>query len=281
MSTYSESHPVSRKMETGWFRPDRDQKIVAFVAIVLSFVGFYLANWLGGLPIALVGLSLYAPIYGRKKGFRRSGIASIFGAIERRKIRRRGGNVHSYNLGDTRLTFDSEDFARPEKRKKSAFPADQVTIRPRLPDGQTISPFSFIRDKTQDVDHVITFLVADGGPKFINSTLAQRFIWDKVLVTALKKGVNTTLQPIELSMMVIARDADPTEAIVHTETRWHPDFSEYEPGTTEEKLALNGLEEIYTWTQAGNASMLRLNEHLGYVTTRDSISLSRSLPLSP
>jgi mycothiol synthase len=44
--------------------------------------------------------------------------------------------------------------------------------------------------------------------------------------------------------------------------------------------ALNGLEEIYTWTQAGNSSMLRLNEHLGYVTTRNSITVSRALPLT-
>jgi mycothiol synthase len=44
--------------------------------------------------------------------------------------------------------------------------------------------------------------------------------------------------------------------------------------------ALNGVEEIYTWTQAGNSSMLRLNEHLGYVTSRTSISLSRPLPLT-
>ncbi len=44
--------------------------------------------------------------------------------------------------------------------------------------------------------------------------------------------------------------------------------------------ALNGLEEIYTWTQAGNAPMLRLNEHLGYVTTRNSITVSRTLPLT-
>jgi GNAT superfamily N-acetyltransferase len=42
----------------------------------------------------------------------------------------------------------------------------------------------------------------------------------------------------------------------------------------------NGLHEIYTWTQAGNASMLRLNEHLGYVTTRNAITLSRELPLT-
>ncbi len=44
--------------------------------------------------------------------------------------------------------------------------------------------------------------------------------------------------------------------------------------------ALNGLEEIYTWTQVGNAPMRRLNEHLGYVTTRNSITVSRALPLT-
>ena len=44
--------------------------------------------------------------------------------------------------------------------------------------------------------------------------------------------------------------------------------------------ALNGVEEIYTWTQAGNAPMRRLNEHLGYVTTRNSITVSRTLPLT-
>ena len=40
----------------------------------------------------------------------------------------------------------------------------------------------------------------------------------------------------------------------------------------------NGLEEIYTWTQAGNAPMRRLNEDLGYVTTRNSITVSRTRP---
>lgn len=43
--------------------------------------------------------------------------------------------------------------------------------------------------------------------------------------------------------------------------------------------ALNGLESVYTWTQAGNTPMLRLNEHLGYVTTRTSVTVSRPLPL--
>ena len=39
------------------------------------------------------------------------------------------------------------------------------------------------------------------------------------------------------------------------------------------------LTEVYTWTQARNASMLRLNEHLGYVTGKTSITLARPLPL--
>jgi mycothiol synthase len=43
--------------------------------------------------------------------------------------------------------------------------------------------------------------------------------------------------------------------------------------------AANGVRELYTWTQAGNSSMLRLNEHLGYVTGQTSITVSRALPL--
>ena len=43
--------------------------------------------------------------------------------------------------------------------------------------------------------------------------------------------------------------------------------------------AAHGVGEVYTWTQLGNASMRRLNEHLGYVTTQTSITLSRALPL--
>jgi GNAT superfamily N-acetyltransferase len=43
--------------------------------------------------------------------------------------------------------------------------------------------------------------------------------------------------------------------------------------------AEHDLTELYTWTQAGNSSMLRLNEHLGYVTGATSITVSRPLPL--
>jgi GNAT superfamily N-acetyltransferase len=48
---------------------------------------------------------------------------------------------------------------------------------------------------------------------------------------------------------------------------------------TLEWAADHGLTELYTWTQARNVSMLRLNEHLGYVTGKTSITLSRPLPL--
>jgi RimJ/RimL family protein N-acetyltransferase len=41
----------------------------------------------------------------------------------------------------------------------------------------------------------------------------------------------------------------------------------------------HGVTEVYTWTQARNEPMLRLNEHLGYVLGQTSITLTRPLPL--
>lgn len=43
--------------------------------------------------------------------------------------------------------------------------------------------------------------------------------------------------------------------------------------------AANGVREVYTWTQRGNADMRRLNEHLGYVTRSESITVRAQLPL--
>ncbi|MFL6003187.1 MAG: GNAT family N-acetyltransferase [Nocardioides sp.] len=43
--------------------------------------------------------------------------------------------------------------------------------------------------------------------------------------------------------------------------------------------ATEGLRELYTWTQAGNIPMIRLNERLGYVTRQTSITVARDLPL--
>jgi mycothiol synthase len=43
--------------------------------------------------------------------------------------------------------------------------------------------------------------------------------------------------------------------------------------------AANGLTEVYTWTQRGNHHMRRLNEHLGYAYGKQSITVSRRLPL--
>ncbi|PUA79026.1 GNAT family N-acetyltransferase [Nocardioides currus] len=42
--------------------------------------------------------------------------------------------------------------------------------------------------------------------------------------------------------------------------------------------AENGVTEVYTWTQDGNAAMRTLNEKLGYTTTRSSTMVARSLP---
>jgi len=43
--------------------------------------------------------------------------------------------------------------------------------------------------------------------------------------------------------------------------------------------AEHGVTEVYTWTQARNESMIRLNEHLGYAVGQTSITVSRPLPL--
>jgi mycothiol synthase len=43
--------------------------------------------------------------------------------------------------------------------------------------------------------------------------------------------------------------------------------------------AVNGLTELYTWTQRDNAGMRRLNERLGYRYGQQSITVARPLPL--
>lgn len=45
--------------------------------------------------------------------------------------------------------------------------------------------------------------------------------------------------------------------------------------------AAHGIAEVYTWTQDGNAAMRRLNQRLGYATTRTSTTVARTLPLDP
>ena len=44
--------------------------------------------------------------------------------------------------------------------------------------------------------------------------------------------------------------------------------------------AAQGISEVYTWTQLGNADMRRLNEHLGYVERAVSITVRAPLPLT-
>jgi hypothetical protein len=43
--------------------------------------------------------------------------------------------------------------------------------------------------------------------------------------------------------------------------------------------AEHGITEIYTWTQRGNDSMRRLNEHLGFTNGIVSITMRAPLPL--
>ena len=50
--------------------------------------------------------------------------------------------------------------------------------------------------------------------------------------------------------------------------------------TTLAFAAANGIREVYTWTQQGNADMRQLNERLGYVERDVSISVRASLPLA-
>jgi N-acetylglutamate synthase-like GNAT family acetyltransferase len=49
--------------------------------------------------------------------------------------------------------------------------------------------------------------------------------------------------------------------------------------TTLAWAAANGIREVYTWTQRGNADMRRLNEGLGYVTRTESVRVRADLPL--
>lgn len=44
--------------------------------------------------------------------------------------------------------------------------------------------------------------------------------------------------------------------------------------------AANGIREIYTWTQVGNADMRALNERLGYTTRGTSMTIRGPLPLA-
>lgn len=45
--------------------------------------------------------------------------------------------------------------------------------------------------------------------------------------------------------------------------------------------AENGITEVYTWTQRGNADMRGLNERLGFTYRTESISLRSPIPLKP
>ena len=56
-------------------------------------------------------------------------------------------------------------------------------------------------------------------------------------------------------------------------------LAEYLKRRTLHWAATHDITEVYTWTQAGNAPMIRLNEKLGYVAGSVSITVARALPL--
>lgn len=80
------------------------------------------------------------------------------------------------------------------------------------------------------------------------------------------------------------RDADRPERVENALTAVRRDWrgrgvASYLKRLTLRWAADNGVTEVYTWTQARNESMLRLNEHLGYAVGQTSITVSRPLPL--
>lgn len=240
VTNYQDTHPVAKQMDSGWLRPTRDQKTVVYATTALALVAQMQVGPLASVPIIVIGVLLYAPVYGGRKGVRRSGIDGVIGGIERARIRRRGGNLYSYNLKDTLLNYDSANFRYTPEREKSAFPAELISISPRDGNG---GRFNFLRNKTSSGDKATAVLLFDGGPKFINSDPSQRAVWDQVFTSALKRGVNTTMEPIDMSLFVIARSADPTEPVAYAEERWHSDFHGAEDGTLEYKQVANALED--------------------------------------
>lgn len=80
------------------------------------------------------------------------------------------------------------------------------------------------------------------------------------------------------------RDADRPERAEHSLTGVRRDWrgrglAEHLKRHTLRWAAQHGVHELYTWTQAGNAAMIRLNEKLGYAVATTSITVARPLPL--
>jgi GNAT superfamily N-acetyltransferase len=82
----------------------------------------------------------------------------------------------------------------------------------------------------------------------------------------------------------VMRDADQPERAENTLTAVRREWRGRGVASALKRKALafaaaNGIREVYTWTQRGNEDMRRLNEHLGYVTRSESITLRAPLPL--
>jgi mycothiol synthase len=82
----------------------------------------------------------------------------------------------------------------------------------------------------------------------------------------------------------LERDADNPERAENALTAVRRDWRGRGVASALKRAALafaaeSDIREVYTWTQRGNADMRRLNEHLGYVTRSETISVRAPLPL--
>lgn len=82
----------------------------------------------------------------------------------------------------------------------------------------------------------------------------------------------------------LERDDDHPERAEHAFTATHRSWRRRGLATALKRHALafgaaNGIREVYTWTQRGNADMRALNERLGFITRSESITVRAPLPL--
>jgi len=82
----------------------------------------------------------------------------------------------------------------------------------------------------------------------------------------------------------LARDPDQPSRAEHALTAVRRDWrgrgiAAYLKRLTLHWAAVNGLTEVYTWTQQGNHRMRQLNERLGYAYRKQAITVSRQLPI--
>lgn len=231
------SYRVAYRTEGGWGRPNREQTVVLLVSVVATMTALIIGGFIAAVISAFIGLALYAPVYG--KPLRYPGINAIELALERRRIRRRGGNIFSRDLKDSILQFDEDThtlrtLAKPKERSVRMLSFQPARQNDRL---------AFFRRTDKHCDDLIAVLITDGAPGLVWAEQADRFVGDQRIVRAFKRAVGTTTKPLSFSQFVVHRAADPTGPVVYAENRWHPDFRGAEAGTAEAGVVGQALDE--------------------------------------